>query len=78
MVEIHALTGEIMTEQAMKANINAEDMANMWRKISFTDKGKRDNNITLILILASLEDPKKAQQWRTLLHNLKPTLLQPS
>eukprot|EP00957_Ditylum_brightwellii_P019253 1451632-Ditylum_brightwellii.AAC.1 len=53
-------------------------MSNMWRKTSYTDKGKQDNNITLILILASwpgintiitpemeLKDPKKAQQWRT-------------
>eukprot|EP00957_Ditylum_brightwellii_P036240 2745419-Ditylum_brightwellii.AAC.1 len=67
-----------MAEQAMKAIINAEDMANMWRKLLYRDEGKEDNNITLILILASwpdintiitpeieLEDPKKAQQWRT-------------
>eukprot|EP00957_Ditylum_brightwellii_P020415 1539474-Ditylum_brightwellii.AAC.1 len=53
-------------------------MANMWRKFSYTDKGKRDNNITLILIPTSwldintmitpemeLEYPKRAQQWRT-------------
>eukprot|EP00957_Ditylum_brightwellii_P138796 10579791-Ditylum_brightwellii.AAC.1 len=56
----------------MKAVINAEDMANMWKKISYKDKGKRDHNITLILISESwpdintiitpkmeLEDPKK-------------------
>eukprot|EP00957_Ditylum_brightwellii_P004106 311847-Ditylum_brightwellii.AAC.1 len=53
-------------------------MANMWKKISYTDKGKRDNNITLLLIPESwpdinkiitpemkLEYLKKAQQWRT-------------
>eukprot|EP00957_Ditylum_brightwellii_P028841 2179242-Ditylum_brightwellii.AAC.1 len=52
-------------------------MANMWRKISHTDKGKRDNNITLLSIPESwldintsitpkmeLDYPKKAQQWR--------------
>eukprot|EP00957_Ditylum_brightwellii_P133131 10150489-Ditylum_brightwellii.AAC.1 len=62
----------------MKAIINAEDMANMWRKILYTDKGKRDYNITLLSITEAwpdidiiitpkmeLEDPKKAQQWRT-------------
>eukprot|EP00957_Ditylum_brightwellii_P187417 14273255-Ditylum_brightwellii.AAC.1 len=61
----------------MKAIINAEDMANMWRKISYIDKGKRDNSITLLSIPESwldintiitpemkLEDPKKVQQWR--------------
>eukprot|EP00957_Ditylum_brightwellii_P138550 10561048-Ditylum_brightwellii.AAC.1 len=53
---MHALTGEIMAEQVMKAIINAEDMANMWRKISYKDKGKQDTNITLILNLASWSD----------------------
>eukprot|EP00957_Ditylum_brightwellii_P156495 11910586-Ditylum_brightwellii.AAC.1 len=70
--------GDNMAEQVMKAIINAEDMANMWRKISYTDKGKRDNNITLLLISESwldintintpeieLEDLKKSQQLRT-------------
>eukprot|EP00957_Ditylum_brightwellii_P068794 5222387-Ditylum_brightwellii.AAC.1 len=70
--------GDIMAEQAMKAIINAEGMANMWKKISYTDKEKRDNNITSLSIPASwldinivitpkieLEDPKKAQQLRT-------------
>eukprot|EP00957_Ditylum_brightwellii_P130739 9974614-Ditylum_brightwellii.AAC.1 len=70
--------GEITVEQAMKTIINAKDMANMWRKIPYTDKEKRDNNTSLILIPASwpgistiitpemeLEDPQKAQQWRT-------------
>eukprot|EP00957_Ditylum_brightwellii_P190184 14476837-Ditylum_brightwellii.AAC.1 len=50
----------------------------MWRKISYTDKEKKDNNITLLLVPESwldintiitpemeLEDPKKAQQWKT-------------
>eukprot|EP00957_Ditylum_brightwellii_P037063 2806361-Ditylum_brightwellii.AAC.1 len=53
VVGIHALTGEITAEQAMKAIINAKDMANMWKKISYADKGKQDNNITSILILES-------------------------
>eukprot|EP00957_Ditylum_brightwellii_P196994 15008360-Ditylum_brightwellii.AAC.1 len=56
----------------MKAIVNVKDMANMWRKISYTDKGKQSNNIILILIPESwpdinttitpemeLEDPKK-------------------
>eukprot|EP00957_Ditylum_brightwellii_P168676 12838347-Ditylum_brightwellii.AAC.1 len=63
-----------MAEQVMKAIINTKDMANTWREISYTDKGKRDNNITLISIPESwpdintiiapemeLKDPKKAQ-----------------
>eukprot|EP00957_Ditylum_brightwellii_P136312 10395721-Ditylum_brightwellii.AAC.1 len=56
-----------MAEQTMLAIINAEDMTNMWRKISYTDKGKRDNNITLIFVTPEmdLEDSKKAQYWRT-------------
>eukprot|EP00957_Ditylum_brightwellii_P013628 1028122-Ditylum_brightwellii.AAC.1 len=48
--------GDIMVEQAMEAIINAEDMANMWRKVSYTDKGKRDNNTTLLLIPESWLD----------------------
>ena len=75
VAEIHALMGDITAEQDMKAIINAEGMANILRKISHTDKGKRDNNITLLLIPESwpdivtiifpkmeLEDPKKAHQ----------------
>eukprot|EP00957_Ditylum_brightwellii_P080024 6085974-Ditylum_brightwellii.AAC.1 len=63
---------DITTEQAMKTTINSEVMANMWKKISYADKGKHDNNITSILSLESwpdidkiitpeyeLEDPKK-------------------
>eukprot|EP00957_Ditylum_brightwellii_P207438 15352980-Ditylum_brightwellii.AAC.1 len=70
--------GEITAEQAIKTIIDAKDMANMWKKISFADKGKQDNNITSILIPEAwpgintiitpemeLEDPKKVQQWRT-------------
>eukprot|EP00957_Ditylum_brightwellii_P041429 3137104-Ditylum_brightwellii.AAC.1 len=67
-----------MAEQAMKAIVNTEDMADMWRKISYADKGKRDDSIallsnpeswpdinTIITPEIKLEDPKKAQQWRT-------------
>eukprot|EP00957_Ditylum_brightwellii_P105644 8055647-Ditylum_brightwellii.AAC.1 len=48
--------GDITADQVMKAIINAEDMAKMWRKISYTDKGKRDNNITLQSIPESWPD----------------------
>eukprot|EP00957_Ditylum_brightwellii_P005293 403679-Ditylum_brightwellii.AAC.1 len=63
----------------MESIINSEDMANMWKKVSYADKDKHNNNITSILILESwpdidtiitpeyeLEDPKKAHQWCTI------------
>eukprot|EP00957_Ditylum_brightwellii_P099944 7616265-Ditylum_brightwellii.AAC.1 len=75
---MHALMGDTMAEQAMKAIINSEDMSNMWKKISYADKGKHDNNITSISIPESwpdmdttitpdceLDDPPKAEQWHT-------------
>eukprot|EP00957_Ditylum_brightwellii_P073198 5564518-Ditylum_brightwellii.AAC.1 len=56
----------------MRAIINAEDMVNVLKTISYRDKGKQDNNIILIFILEpwpdintiitpgiELEDPKK-------------------
>eukprot|EP00957_Ditylum_brightwellii_P123001 9378843-Ditylum_brightwellii.AAC.1 len=59
----------------MKAIINSKDMANIWKKISYADKGKQYNNIisnlipeswsdtdTIITPECELEDPKKAQQ----------------
>eukprot|EP00957_Ditylum_brightwellii_P135292 10316447-Ditylum_brightwellii.AAC.2 len=67
-----------MAEEAMKAIINVKDMSNMWKKISYADKRKLDNNLTPISILESwpdmdmtitadyeLEDPKKVKQWHT-------------
>eukprot|EP00957_Ditylum_brightwellii_P011568 874449-Ditylum_brightwellii.AAC.1 len=78
VAEIHALTGDTTAEHAMKAIINSEDMSNMSKKIAYADKGKRDNNLTSISILApwpdmnttimadcELEDPQKAEQWCT-------------
>eukprot|EP00957_Ditylum_brightwellii_P099867 7609643-Ditylum_brightwellii.AAC.1 len=75
---MNALTGDITAEQVMKVIVNSKDISNMWKKISYADKGKQDTSITSIYILESwpdmdtiitqeckLEDPKKAQQWRT-------------
>eukprot|EP00957_Ditylum_brightwellii_P037127 2810204-Ditylum_brightwellii.AAC.1 len=56
-----------------------EDMTNMWRKISYADKGNTDNQLTTISIPESwpgmettitskceLEDPKKVGTWKKL------------
>eukprot|EP00957_Ditylum_brightwellii_P155063 11803093-Ditylum_brightwellii.AAC.1 len=64
-------------EQALKAIMNAEDMSKMWRKIQFTDKGCKENNITSSQVSASwpetsvdispqleLEGPKNATEWK--------------
>eukprot|EP00957_Ditylum_brightwellii_P138649 10568198-Ditylum_brightwellii.AAC.1 len=56
VAEIHALMGDTTWEQTMKAIINSEDMSNMWKNISYADKGKHDNNITSILIPGSWLD----------------------
>eukprot|EP00957_Ditylum_brightwellii_P033026 2504109-Ditylum_brightwellii.AAC.1 len=56
VTEMHALMGDITAEQAMKAIINSKDMANMWKKISYADKGKQDNNITFDSIPESWPD----------------------
>eukprot|EP00957_Ditylum_brightwellii_P050896 3860126-Ditylum_brightwellii.AAC.1 len=62
-----------------KAIINEEDMAQMWKKICFTDKGRKENNLTSIQVLVSwsemltitppnhdLEDPKSTTEWKTI------------
>eukprot|EP00957_Ditylum_brightwellii_P082973 6308431-Ditylum_brightwellii.AAC.1 len=57
--------------------INAEDMSQMWKKIHFTDKGKKESNVTSLQVPISwpdasleitpqhtLEDPKLATNWK--------------
>eukprot|EP00957_Ditylum_brightwellii_P004765 362792-Ditylum_brightwellii.AAC.1 len=79
VAEIHALLGDITAEKAPKAIINVEDMANMWRKISYADKGNTENQLitlsitelwpsmeTTIMYKCKLEDPTKASIRRKL------------
>eukprot|EP00957_Ditylum_brightwellii_P061092 4636037-Ditylum_brightwellii.AAC.1 len=56
VVEIHALSGDVTKEHALKANINAETMSTMWKKIKFANKGSQDNNSMLIQNPASWPD----------------------
>ena len=77
LAQIHSLTGEKNAEQALKAIMNAETMSTMWKKIGYTDKGRIENNITLISIPDTwpdistpisaediLENPKTTSTWR--------------
>eukprot|EP00957_Ditylum_brightwellii_P037013 2802512-Ditylum_brightwellii.AAC.1 len=54
-------------------------MTLMWKKIRFADKGRKENNLTLIQVLASwpemsmetppihdLEGPKQTTEWKTI------------
>ena len=79
IAEIHALLGGNTTEQALKAIIYAEDMSNMWKKISYANKNKYESNVSSISIPDSWPDadttitadcklkvPKKAETWCTI------------
>eukprot|EP00957_Ditylum_brightwellii_P209103 15360335-Ditylum_brightwellii.AAC.1 len=79
MAEIHALSGDTTAEQVLKAIINAEDMAQMWKKIQFANKGRKENNLTSIQGPASwpeasvnitpqheLNNPKSSTEWKTI------------
>eukprot|EP00957_Ditylum_brightwellii_P015154 1142379-Ditylum_brightwellii.AAC.1 len=45
IANIHALTGNITKEKALKMVINAEAMSAMWNMIRFTDKGMEKKHI---------------------------------
>eukprot|EP00957_Ditylum_brightwellii_P041738 3160785-Ditylum_brightwellii.AAC.2 len=54
--EIHTLSGDITTNHVFKAIINAKGMAQMWKKIGFADKKRKENNLTSIQVPASWPD----------------------
>eukprot|EP00957_Ditylum_brightwellii_P211781 15366593-Ditylum_brightwellii.AAC.1 len=71
--------GNVTAEQVLKAIMNAEDMAQVWKRICFADKGMKENNLTSTQAPASwpdmsthilpnhdLEDPNQNTEWKTI------------
>eukprot|EP00957_Ditylum_brightwellii_P186973 14239238-Ditylum_brightwellii.AAC.1 len=77
MASIHALTGKVDKEKALKSIINAEKISTVWSKIAHTYKKNQHSSITSLKIpeswpqigdeintVTNLDNPKKAKVWQ--------------